>query len=232
LPHLISFHIIPLGFDLHKFITDKDAKRKQFREEWNIGDDEIAIGIVGRLVHVKNHPLFLRSLKHVLETSSKKVRAFIIGDGEERAKLEALATELGIPFTAEKGVKQPLTFTSWIKQIDVSNAGMDIITLTSFNEGTPVSLIEAQASGKPIVSTNVGGIANLVQEGKTGFLSPSNDVDAFSANLMRLVDSDFLRHELAGNGVDFVLKNYSHLRLADDMAKLYRQLLAEAKSAS
>jgi glycosyltransferase involved in cell wall biosynthesis len=109
---------------------------------------------------------------------------------------------------------------------------MDIITLTSFNEGTPVSLIEAQASGKPIVSTNVGGIANVVQEGKTGFLSPSNDVDAFSANLMRLVDSDFLRHELAGNGVDFVLKNYSHLRLADDMAKLYRQLLAEAKSAS
>ncbi len=227
-----KFHIIPLGFDLHKFITDKDAKRKQFREEWNIADDEIAIGIVGRLVHVKNHPLFLRSLKHVLETSSKKVRAFIIGDGEERAKLEALATELGIPFTAEKGVKQPLTFTSWIKQIDVSNAGMDIITLTSFNEGTPVSLIEAQASGKPIVSTNVGGIANVVQEGKTGFLSPSNDVDAFSANLMRLVDSDFLRHELAGNGVDFVLKNYSHLRLADDMAKLYRQLLAEAKSAS
>jgi len=93
-------------------------------------------------------------------------------------------------------------------------------------------LIEAQASGKPIVSTNVGGIANVVQEGKTGFLSASNDVDAFSANLLRLVESDFLRHELAGNGVDFVLKNYSHLRLADDMAKLYRKLLAEAKSVS
>jgi glycosyltransferase involved in cell wall biosynthesis len=102
---------------------------------------------------------------------------------------------------------------------------MDIIALTSLNEGTPVSLIEAQASGKPIVSSNVGGIANIVQDGKTALLSASRDVNAFSENLLRLVENDELRNQLSGNGVTFVMENYSHLRLAKDMSNLYRSLL-------
>jgi glycosyltransferase involved in cell wall biosynthesis len=222
-----KFHIVPLGFNLSKFTEHQAEKRAAFRAEWNIADDEVAIGIVGRLVSVKNHPLFFKAIKKLTEQTDKKIRAIIIGDGEDRIALEKLANELGLSFSAEKNKNATLTFTSWRKDIDVTNAGMDIIALSSLNEGTPVSLIEAQASGKPIVSTNVGGIANVVQEGKTALLSPSGDVAAFTANLLQLVEDENLRKSLSGHGVAYVLENFSHLRLAKDMAELYRRLLAE-----
>ncbi len=223
------FHIVPLGFNLAKFTEDNESKRAAFRSEWNVSDDEIAIGIVGRLVPVKNHALFFKAIKKVCEQTDKKIRAFVIGDGEDRKALEQLATTLGIPFSDQKTDHKLLTFTSWRKDIDVTNAGMDIIALTSLNEGTPVSLIEAQASAKPIVSTNVGGIANIVQEGKTALLSPSNDVDALAQNLLRLVEDAELRKNLSGQGVEFVMEQFSHLRLAKDMGELYNQLLQNVK---
>ena len=93
-----KFQIIPLGFDLDKFWEGQAEKRKRFRQQYNLDDDEIAIGIVGRLVPIKNHGLFLRALKIVTDKTNRKIRAFIIGDGEERAKIEQLATQLGLKF--------------------------------------------------------------------------------------------------------------------------------------
>lgn len=225
-----KFEIIPLGFDLSRFTENKEEKRKSFREKYNVADDEILISIVGRLVPIKNHPMFLKALKVVSEKTTKKIRAFIIGDGEERQNIEKLAGELGLKYNNENLTeKNLLTFTSWIKDVDVSNAGSDIITLTSFNEGTPVSLIEAQASGKPIVSTRVGGIANIVKEGETALLCQSDDVDTFAAHLLRLVEDDQLRHEMSDRGTAHVMEHFSHIRLARDMAALYRRLLNQKK---
>ncbi|MCW3125870.1 MAG: hypothetical protein JWO03_1528 [Bacteroidetes bacterium] len=221
-----KFEIIPLGFDLSRFTDDKEAKRRAFREQYNIADDEIAISIVGRLVPVKNHAMFLKGLKLVADKTKKKIRAFIIGDGEERANVEQMARDLGLKFNnADLKERNILTFTSWIKDVDVSNAGSDIIVLTSFNEGTPVSLIEAQASGKPIVSTRVGGIADVVREGETALLCDSDNAEAFSAHLLRLVDDDDLRRDMSDRGTAHVMHNFSHLRLAGDMGALYRRLL-------
>ena len=221
-----KFEIIPLGFDLRKFEEGQIEKRKKFRTEYNLDEEEIAIGIVGRLVPIKNHELFLKALKIVSETTTKKVRAFIIGDGEERTKIESLAQSLGLKFNNQNlREKNVLTFTSWIKNIDVSNAGMDIIALTSNNEGTPVSLIEAQASGKPIVSTNVGGIENIVLENETALLSPVGDVNAFAKNLLRLVEEEETRMKFSKKGSDFVRNKFSYQRLCTDMAKLYNSLL-------
>jgi glycosyltransferase involved in cell wall biosynthesis len=223
-----KFEIVPLGFDLSRFTENKDEKRKAFREKYNVADDEIAISIVGRLVPVKNHPMFLKALKTVSERTKKKIRTFIIGDGEERAAIEQMARDFGLSFNnADLREKNLITFTSWIKDIDVSNAGSDIIALTSFNEGTPVSLIEAQASGKPIVSTRVGGIANIVQEGETAFLTESDDDVAFAEHLLRLVEDDELRRSMTGKGTAFVMDRFSHMRLAKDMAALYRKLLSQ-----
>ncbi len=87
--------VIPLGFDLSKFQQDLEAKRKLFRRVYGVADDEIAVGIVGRLVPVKNHDLFLQSMKHLSERTGKKVRAFIVGDGEERGRLEQVTRDLG-----------------------------------------------------------------------------------------------------------------------------------------
>jgi glycosyltransferase involved in cell wall biosynthesis len=217
--------IIPLGFDLSRFETNQTLKRTQFRKQYNLDDDEVAIGIVGRLVPIKNHELFLRALKLVSEKSTKKIRAFIIGDGESRQKIENLAKELGLNFNnnnlTEKNI---LTFTSWIKEIDVSNAGMDIIALTSHNEGTPVSLIEAQASSKPIVSTNVGGIENVVVPNQTALLSKPNDVEAFASNLLQLIEDRNLRVTMASKGAEFVRNRFSYQRLCSEMRALYNEL--------
>ena len=132
-----KFEIIPLGFDLAKFEKDQESKRLKFRSQYNLDDDEIAIGIVGRLVPVKNHKLFLDVLHHVSQKTDKKIRAFIIGDGEERTNIENYAQNLGLHFNQGQSERKDLiTFTSWIKDIDVSNAGMDIIVLTSNNEST------------------------------------------------------------------------------------------------
>lgn len=222
-----KFQIIPLGFDLRKFGANKDEKRRKFRQQYKLADTDVAIGIVGRLVPIKNHELFLRAIKSLLGRTEKTVRAFIIGDGEERSKIEALATELGISYrSAGEDKEAVVVFTSWIKEIDISNAGMDIIALTSKNEGTPVSLIEAQASGKPIVSTAVGGINDVVRAGETALLSPSGDVEGFAANLALLVNDESLRHKMSQSGTEHVYEKFSHNRLCSDMRTLYRSLLA------
>ena len=224
-----KFKVIPLGFELKKFSENPDEKRKKFRKEFNLEDDVIAIGIIGRLVPVKNHNLFLEGINYLLNTSSKKIKAFIIGDGETRQALENKAGQLNIPFSQDHDPNASLIFTSWRNDIDVINAGLDIIALTSLNEGTPVSLIEAQAAGKPIVSTRVGGIGDIVLENETALLSNINDITSFRENLLNLVENDDLRRSFHKKGADHVQKKFSVERLASDMSNLYYELLDKAK---
>lgn len=219
--------VVPLGFDLDRFQQNQAEKRSIFRSYYNLSDDEIAIGIIGRLVPVKGHALFLESIKKVLDKTDKKVRAFIIGDGDDRAIVEAKATALGIMFINEHSpaAKAPLTFTSWIKDIDGALAGLDIVALTSLNEGTPVSLIEAQAANKPIVTTNVGGIRNVVLENETSFLIESHDAEAFGAKLQLLAEDDALRLKMGSRGWEHVKDTFHYKRLVTDIDALYKRLL-------
>lgn len=219
-------HVIPLGFDLSKFRENMEEKRKLFRSRYNLDDDELAISIIGRLVPVKNHALFLEGIKAVSEKTSRKIRAFIIGDGEIRAELESKAAALNISFSnGTKTEKTLVTFTSWIKEIDVALAGSDIIALTSFNEGTPVSLIEAQAANKPIVTTNVGGIENVVKQNETALLCENNNKDQFIEALLKLIENDQLRASMSEKGWLHVKDKFHYTRLVKDMEMLYSRLL-------
>ncbi|RPD45540.1 glycosyltransferase [Paracnuella aquatica] len=228
-----KFHLIRLGLDLERFEVGQEEKRRKFRSEFGVADDEIAIGIIGRLVPIKNHDLFINALAHVLGNTGRKVKAFIIGDGETRSRLESLATERGILFSqhTDSSHPHPLVFTSWRKDVDAIMAGLDIVTLTSFNEGTPVSLIEAQAASKPIVSTRVGGIGDIVLEGKTALLSDINDDPSFYNNLLSLVNNDNLRQRLGYEGADFVRERFGYQRLMHEMSGLYHKLLDKKRSA-
>ena len=221
--------IISLGFDLDKFQENIDVKRKNFRNEYKIADDEIAIAIIGRLVPIKNHELFLNAVKYVSSRTNKKLKVFIVGDGESKNDIQKKAVELNLQFTENKSESKNhlITFTSWIKEIDVVIAGADIIALTSLNEGTPVSLIEAQAGNKPIVSTNVGGIENVVIPGETALLSPNNDMQAFAENLLKLVESEDLRNKLSQLGWENVKKKFHFMRLVNDIKNLYNCLLKQ-----
>ncbi len=234
--------VIPLGFDLSRFQEEQARKRALFRKVYGVADDEIAIGIVGRLVPIKNHDLFLEVIARVSKVTGRRIRAFVVGDGEERERLQGRVNELGLsqamgPYFNGHGfghgvngkpVVAPatITFTSWIKEVDIVNAGVDIVMLTSLNEGTPVSLIEAQASNRPIVSTRVGGIENVVIPGRTALLSESGDVDGLTAQLMALVESEEQRQAMGNGGWAHVRDRYHYSRLVQDTADLYRSLLA------
>lgn len=233
--------VIPLGFDLSKFRETQDEKRALFRHVYGVADDEIAIGIIGRLVPVKNHDLFLRGLKYLKERTNKKVRGFIIGDGTQREHILQEAAGLGLSTVQARsfngsgfgaGVngkpvvgRADLTFTSWVNEIDYIHAGVDIVALTSFNEGTPVSLIEAQAAGRPVVSTRVGGIENVVADGVTGLLSANNDDRALGENLLELVENPSRRSSMAAKGWPQVGERFHYSRLVKDMAALYNELI-------
>jgi glycosyltransferase involved in cell wall biosynthesis len=220
--------VIPLGFDLLKFRVNMEEKRISFRQKYSIEEDEIAIGIIGRLVPIKNHNMFLESLKIIQSSTDKKIRAFIIGDGESREDIKQKATALGIDFVNGVSDFKPasLTFTSWMTDMDYANAGLDIIALTSLNEGTPVSIIEAQAAGTPVVSTRVGGIDNVVIADKTAFLAESNNPQQFASQTLRLIEDEGLRLEFSKHGWQHVENKYHFTRLVNDMDKLYQRMLA------
>lgn len=220
--------VIPLGFDLEKFNLNREEKRKSFREKFNLKDDEIAIGIIGRLAPIKNHQLFLDSIANTIGRTKKKIRAFIVGDGSESEKLKAYTKSLGLKYTNGKAPEEEgiaVHFTSWIKEIDWVNAGLDIVALSSFNEGTPVSLIEAQASSKPILTTRVGGVIDIVKANQTALVVQNNNQAAFSKKLLKLVEDEELRVEMGGKGWAHVNEKFHYSRLVNDMKKLYHEVL-------
>ncbi|HYV91707.1 MAG TPA: glycosyltransferase [Chitinophagales bacterium] len=222
-----KIEIIPLGFDLRKFSEDVEAKRKKFRDHYLVADDEIVISIVGRLVPVKNHKLFLHALKNVISQTQKKVRAFIVGDGEDRLAIESLSRSLQIDFAdfLHEKKKATLTFTSWLKDVDEVYAGSEIVALTSLNEGTPVSIIEALAAGKPVVTTDVGGISDIMVNEKNGFIVNSNAQDAFTDALLKLVEDTALRGAMENFHGANTSERFSYVRLVNDMSVLYSHLL-------
>jgi len=222
-----KIEVVPLGFDLGKFSENIAEKRKKFREHYLIDDSEIVIAIVGRLVPVKNHALFLHALKNIMDSTQKKIRAFIVGDGEDRHKLEELARSLQIDctdFLTEKR-KATLTFTSWLKDVDQVYAGCEIVALTSLNEGTPVSIIEALAANKPVVVTDVGGIRDIISGQLNGLVVPTNDVGAFTHALLRLVEDAGLRDTMQQFSEANILKRFSYQRLVKEMSFVYSTLL-------
>ncbi len=220
-----KIEVVPLGFDLHRFSEDTIEKRAAFRSKYNIAQNEIAIGIVGRLAKVKNHKLFIDAIALCNNQSTgQKIRAFIIGDGELREELQTYCTKQSIPFSTnnDSEFNKLITFTSWIQNVDVAYAGLDIVALTSFNEGTPVSIIEAQASGKPIVATNVGGIRDIVKEGETALLTDLS-LEQFSEKLHALIVDKNLREKMGENSHNFSGGKYSYERLCSDIEKVYKK---------
>jgi glycosyltransferase involved in cell wall biosynthesis len=219
--------VVRLGFDLQRFVTGSEEKRRLFREHYRLADDEVVITITGRLAPVKNHSLFIAALAELRRlVTDARFRVFIIGDGElfGQTVSETRSAGFSVCLPSETAFDADVIFTSWRRDIDVINAGSDIIALTSVNEGTPVSIIEAQASGKAVVCTDVGGVKDVVSDGETGYLSRQEPFD-FSQKLAQLIRDSDLRARLGRAGQESALRNYSVTRLISDMQALYRQLL-------
>lgn len=218
--HESKVKVIPLGFDLEKFNRNLSEKRKIVRDKFQISEDQIAIAIIGRLAPIKNHSLFLQSVELLHGQTEKKLVFFIVGDGELRDVIAQKVSEL-----TKKGVD--IRMTSWIKDINEFNAGMDIICLTSNNEGTPVSIIEAQASQVPVVSTNVGGVQNVMIDNETGYIVPKNNARIFVDKLLVLIENEALRNEMGHKGWAFVKERFHFERLVRDIEHYYKELLSK-----
>lgn len=221
-----KIEVVPLGFDLNRFTENKTEKRLSFRSRFGVADDALAIGIIGRLAPIKNHFLFIDAIENVLKKSPKKIKALIIGDGETKTALMEYLNSKNLLFDDKPNDKASFIFTSWIKEVDVALAGLDLVCLSSKNEGTPVSLIEAQAGGKFIVSTNVGGIKDILHP-ECGLLSDPDDPQAFIANVEEAVNSYETYAAQAGKASEEIIRKFSYTRLCSDMDNLYARLLVK-----
>jgi glycosyltransferase involved in cell wall biosynthesis len=224
-----QFAVVPLGIDLSPF-QNRQAKRTLLRAEIGVGDDEILIGLVGRLTEIKNHALFLQIARRFKENFDfPRLKFVIIGDGHLREKLEKEAEMYNI--------SDIVTFLGNRNDADVFYPALDIVALTSLNEGTPLSLIEAMANARPCISTAVGGVIDLLgaetQESETdgftvcerGVRTGSGDAEGFLNGLIYLAKDEKLRDELGARGLDFVFASYGKERLISDIKEVYYDLM-------
>lgn len=219
-----KIHVVPLGFDLTKFTLNKEQNRKEFREKYNLKDNQLAIGIIGRLAPIKNHGLFIEAISYIKQHGITNFKAFIIGDGDTRDSIIEACKLNNITWSNNPKDVADVIFTSWITKIEWALHGLDIVTLTSLNEGTPVSLIEAQAAGKFVVSTNVGGIEEILHI-ECGLLSEISDKKTFFSNLLSTINAHQQLVKSAKIGEEWALSKYSYTRLVSDMKFLYDKLL-------
>lgn len=219
--------IIPLGIQIENFILDKEKKRMNFRERFKLNSTQLGIGIVGRLAPIKNHYLFIDAAIILLKKNVDHLIFFIVGDGEKTNSVKRyLNQELKSVF-GNIDLINHFVFTSWYTEIEEVQNGLDIVVLTSSNEGTPLSIIEAQICGKPIVATNVGGVADTIINNKTGFVVENNNAELIAEKLLDLVSNESLRIELGKKATDFASVNFSLQKQIENTKQLYQQLLEE-----
>ena len=235
-----QFVVITLGLNTSEY-AQWAGRREICRSEWGARDTDILVGIVGRLTEIKNHRLFLEATalfkqRHARACDVERVRFLVVGDGHLRFSLEAQAASLGLADDVEfLGVRDdPENFYP----------ALDVVALTSLNEGTPLTLIEAMANARPCVATAVGGVVDLlggVEESELrrphpwricerGVQVRANDAEAFADALAHLVANEPLRASMGERGREFVERFYSLERLVADVLYLYEDLLSAEKT--
>ena len=221
--------VVPLGLDFD-WVSDLEGQAGRLRLALNLPSETVTVGIVGRLTSIKNHALLLAALRRV---AGRNIRAILVGDGELREALEGAVRD--------HGLEEIVIFTGWQQDRARIYADLDIVCLTSRNEGTPVALIEAMAAGTPIVATRVGGVPDLMvgkgEEQSEGFelfsngvLVPPDEPDLLAAALDFLAARPALRHRMGAVGRAAVLQRFSRERLIQEMQAMYTALLAPVAS--
>lgn len=207
--------VIPLGLDLEPF-AQITARVGTFREELGLADDTVLVSIVGRLVPVKNHDMLISAAVRLQRRSHTRVAFAVVGDGELRETLERRVGYVGL--------EDQFHFVGWRQDLVPIYADSDIVALTSRNEGTPVSLIEAMASGRVVVATDVGGVRDVVTDGETGILIAPHREDRLAIALGQLADLPEERERMGRAARESALERFRKERLINDIESLYLDL--------
>jgi glycosyltransferase involved in cell wall biosynthesis len=211
-----NIEVIPLGFDLEPFATQLRASG-DFRRSIGVSAEAKLIGAVGRLVPIKNIPLLLEAMA-IARRQDPDLHVVIVGDGELRQELEGKARALGL--------EGSVTFAGWRRDLPHVYADLDVAVISSDNEGTPASLIEAMATSCPVVATRVGGVPDLIADGITGRLIPPGDRAALANALLAVFREPERTRQMAERARLQVLERHQVDRLVADIDQLYRELLA------
>ena len=213
-----QYRVIPLGFDLTPFAAIDARARADARRALDLASNAAVVATVGRLTAIKQPHLFLEVIARIAPTNPHVV-GVIAGDGELRDELHARAAALGI---ADR-----VRWLGWRRDLPTIYAATDVFLLTSRNEGTPVALIEAMAAGVPGVSSDVGGVRDVIDSADAGAVIPFGDVAALAAAVDRLLQDADLRRRTGLHARARVLEKYSIDRLVRDIDAMYRELLSE-----
>ena len=211
-----KMEVIYNGIDVDKF--DPGAAVSLKRSDFSIPEDSPVVGIVAALRPEKAHHIFLKAAERI----SKEVpnaHFLIVGDGKRRAKLEALSRDLGI---AERTV-----FAGVRKDVPEVLSLMDVVALSSYPvvETFPVSLLEAMAMKKPVVSTNVSGVPEMIEEGINGRLVPVGDHEKLGMAISGLLKDKKLAREMGEKGRRLVEEKFTIQQTVKNYEDLYTRLL-------
>jgi len=208
--------VVRLGLDLEARTNVDPAARAEERARLGIPEDRFVVGWLGRFTEIKRVDELIRAFA-ALRARDVDADLVLVGDGRSRTEMATLAAELG--------VRDRSHFVGYREDVGELFASFDVVALTSANEGTPVTLIEALAARRPVVATDVGGVGDVVKDGASGFLVEPGDVEAMAERLSRLAGDGDLRRAFGQYGHDFVVPRYSIPRLVDDIDDLYQSLL-------
>jgi glycosyltransferase involved in cell wall biosynthesis len=210
-----KFAVIRLGIPLEERLGDPTADA-DYRRLYGIPANAFVVGWVGRMTGVKDTGAVLEIVS-VARAQGVDAVLCMVGDGPDRVRLEQLAHELGIA--------RSCYFVGYQEDVAGYYRLFDAFLLPSVNEGTPVSAIEALASGTPVVANRVGGVPDVVRNGVDGFLVEHGDVEGAGGKIAALAGDAKLRVKLGGAGRARVIERYAVSRLVDDVDRLYRALL-------
>lgn len=207
--------VVPLGFEFKNFLPTHEDKGL-FRVQFNIPKEARLIGIIGRLASIKNHVLFL-DIAEIISKKYGNIYFPIIGDGELRNKLKE---EIKC-----RKIEEHVFITGFIKNLKPVYADMDLVLLTSHNEGTPVAIIEAMACGKIVISTNVGGIEDFIDNRKNGFYFNKDELKSFVKEIEKWLNHERDYKSIEEKAKKRVKKIFSAQRLINDIENIYSELI-------
>ena len=213
--------VIPLAIDIE---TDSELRAKS-RTYYGLDDATVFIGVVGRLVKIKNLSLFFDGVDSLLKNGVDNFRVLIVGDGDDKEKLMAHLRSLKIAYSYGESEgfanNNIVHFSSWQRELASIYAGLDVVALTSLSEGTPMSLMEAQLTGNAVIASNVGGVGDIIPEGK-GLLFDIDNPQSFYDALFKLVSSEPLRSEISKQAQEYAKQAYSVDYMMDKILDVYQ----------
>lgn len=211
------------GIDCKAYGEGGQVRRAEMRAGWGLDDSHLAIVQVARLNRLKDHATSIRAMK-LLTAEFPKARLVLVGDGEERATLEAL--------TLEQGLHDRVIFLGMRKDVSEQLGAADLFVLSSISEGIPLTLLEAMAAGLPCVATRVGGIPEVIVDGRTGLLATPSDPRELADKIRVMLSDTLLRQRIGAAGAERVREHFDASQMHQAYAKLFGEMLGTNTASS